>query len=515
MKISNVHIHNFRSIRNIEFAISHEELVSVVLVGANDTGKSNILKALKFALIKSQQLQEEDYPEHPVEKDFPGNYDIWVELTFKDITNIEYRWFEQENLIRKDGSIRIRKIVKDIAMNREKCSQYQIYKEECNKWEILGKGSILLPKLYHLTASRSLDTETTKLATLLIKELRKQLNENELEEEIRKLEWNIKKLLDKWDPLWDVRINVVKSEHTSEDQETWKIHLKWLETDRKQHGDGIQHAVLFALLKIWSESKMFRSCSMVFVIEEPELFLHPHIQRVLKRELDSLVADSERHRQVFICSHSPVFINLEYYRSIFVTFKTTQWPTIQTCIRRCTKKLFDDDEKKIFNMTYWINPDRGELFFSRKVILVEGQTDKVIIPLLAKKLGIVRGDYTIIDCGGKPGIPNYINLLNEFEIPYVAVYDKDHQAETFADIENIINEKIATPSVIFDNKIEEEIGIYNKGKRNKPYEALMHVNASGFSMSGSLRKKIEIIYSEAKNNFDQTGGTEHDDYDSH
>jgi len=55
-------------------------------------------------------------------------------------------------------------------------------------------------------------------------------------------------------------------------------------------------------------------------------------------------------------------------------------------ILQCTEDLFNlDDDKKNFNIAYWINPDRGELFFAEKIILVEGPTDKTIIPYLSKK----------------------------------------------------------------------------------------------------------------------------------
>ena len=86
-----------------------------------------------------------------------------------------------------------------------------------------------------------------------------------------------------------------------------------------------------------------------------------------------------------------------------------------------------------FNLNYWINPERGELFFARKVVLAEGSTEKTILPLLAEKLGIFRHDFTLIDCGSKDSMPSYLQLLNKFRIPYVAVYDRDHQMGKFAD----------------------------------------------------------------------------------
>ena len=47
----------------------------------------------------------------------------------------------------------------------------------------------------------------------------------------------------------------------------------------------------------------------------------------------------------------------------------------------------------------WINQDRAELFFAKKVILLEGATEKTVIPYIAKKLGIFKYEYTLIDCG--------------------------------------------------------------------------------------------------------------------
>lgn len=56
----------------------------------------------------------------------------------------------------------------------------------------------------------------------------------------------------------------------------------------------------------------------------------------------------------------------------------------ETRVYQYRGNLFSGDEVTEFNMNYWINPDRSELFFARKVILVEGQTDKIVLSYLAK-----------------------------------------------------------------------------------------------------------------------------------
>ena len=120
--------------------------------------------------------------------------------------------------------------------------------------------------------------------------------------------------------------------------------------------------------------------------------------------------------------NSSRFIELENYQSLCIFRRVKE----DVEIYQYSGNLFSGDEVTVFNMDYWINPDRSEIFFAKKVILVEGQTDKIVLSYLAKNLGIFNYDYSIVECGSKSSIPQFIRLLNAFHIPYVAVYDKDN-----------------------------------------------------------------------------------------
>ena len=234
-------------------------------------------------------------------------------------------------------------------------------------------------------------------------------------------------------------------------------------------------------------------------MEEPELFLHPQAQRSLFDSLQELSTEN----QVLLCTHSSSFINLDNYKSICRVTKNNSEKGTEIC--QCTVSLFQEmDGKKEFNLAYWINPDRSELFFAKKVVLFEGQTDKTVIPLLAQRLSVFKHDYTLIDCGGKTTMPPYIELLNAFDIQYIAVYDKDHQDGKNPDAIGIadrdseaIEKKISTHlgnSVIFENSIEEELGIAEGNNKNKPYLALKHIIQGNFKIKKTLKAKIETIY---------------------
>lgn len=351
--------------------------------------------------------------------------------------------------------------------------------------------------------------------TEILNKVKSDGNENtERPMEIKALEANLEEELKKWNTTIDIEITPPNID------DVLKVNTNiWVDdgkkTDIGRKGHGLQRSLIFALIKSWAnylkgdridkaeeenekeKPKRKSSDSTYFFFEEPELFLHPQAQRELYISLKIL---AEANNQVVLCTHSSSFLDLEDYKSICIVSKENS----KTTIKQFTSKLFTADEKTNFNLVYWLNPERSELFFASKVILVEGATDKTIIPILAKNIGQYKFQYSIVECGGKDSIKLYVKLLNCFKIPYVAVYDKDHQsykgqdAKNSADIssDHIEKEIDSTigKSVILDNDIEEEVGIQGKQDKNKPFIALQGVSKPDFVITASLTEKIKKIY---------------------
>jgi len=210
-----------------------------------------------------------------------------------------------------------------------------------------------------------------------------------------------------------------------------------VKTLAEQKGHGLQRAVIFALIRSWAKAlrnpvpsatgpvSRASSESLVFAMEEPELFLHPHAQRRLARSIAE-IANTPEH-QVLVCSHSSHFVDLDQYRNIGAIARHD--PEAGTTIRQCTKDLFggntNDDRKKRFHMAKWINPDRGEMFFAKRVAFVEGETEKTLFPFIAQTLGCFDQDVSLIDCGSKHNLPLYVTIANAFRLQYIIVHDED------------------------------------------------------------------------------------------
>lgn len=205
----------------------------------------------------------------------------------------------------------------------------------------------------------------------------------------------------------------------------------------EQKGHGLQRAVIFALIRAWanvlhhatasgpSMAARASSESVVFAIEEPELFLHPHAQRKLARSISQIAATPDH--QVLVCSHSTHFVDLDQYKSICIVSKSSA--AAGTLVRQCAGDLFEEqtnkDRKRRFHMAHWLNPDRGEMFFAKRAVFVEGETEKVVLPFLAEVLGCLDHEVSIIDCGCKHNLPLYIAIANAFEVPYTVIHDED------------------------------------------------------------------------------------------
>lgn len=281
--------------------------------------------------------------------------------------------------------------------------------------------------------------------------------------------------------------------------------LKHIETNILSQ--SLQRKVFFSFLKkILADIEIYGIdlknifYNIFLIFEEPELHLNPQESREMYSLLIKL---SEIGVQIVMETHSSYFVGLKQYKSICLLRKVKN----NIKVYQHTGKLLNGDEIKNFNMNYWINPDRGEMFFAKKVILVEGQTDKIAISYLAKKLDVYNYNYSIIECGSKSVIPQFIKVLNTYKIPYIAVYDKDNhkwRSETELESSNLKNKSIKKiinryigDFIEFENDIEEEIyheDRERKNYKNKPYYTLQKINEDSYLIPKKLEEKIRKIY---------------------
>lgn len=249
-------------------------------------------------------------------------------------------------------------------------------------------------------------------------------------------------------------------------------------------GNGFQSLIVISIFRTYLD---FKDKQAVFLIEEPEMYLHTHAKKYFYSILKNL---SNSGIQIIYTTHATEFvdiINAECVKRVVTKNNSTKILPEKTI-------QLDFKSDDILKLNTAINNERAELFFAEKIILVEGETEKVVFDYLLKLKGINPDlyDISIIETSGKGNMPRYIKLLDSLEIPFVVVYDTDILDKTGDDdkdekieqnnkdaqkknenIENVLNKK----DILFANEpyFEIEAGIVeNRNKKNesKPLKAI-------------------------------------------
>ena len=339
--------------------------------------------------------------------------------------------------------------------------------------------------------------------------------------EIRELEQRIQDALSMWDVKVDIGVDPPDAERLFQLGTNLQLD-DGLQTGVESKGHGLQRSLIFALMRVWAEESRrqpgdeapaVRERSNIFAFEEPELFLHPQLCRATYEALKSL----SKTEQILLCTHSSHFVNMEDYRNLALITKRTQ--ADGTKALRVTTDLFEGNEerKKRFNMIRFFNPDRSEVFFARKVALVEGGTEKSVIPVVARRLGVFDHTVSLVDCAGKFNLTLYMKVLNAFHIRYLAVYDEDpvpqelqpggskHDPDkhkearnTFQENQNIeaeCNREFGNTRMV-PGKLEDVLGISESHaeKVGKPYAAVEHFSDESNAIPVELQNLVSEVY---------------------
>jgi predicted ATP-dependent endonuclease of OLD family len=183
-------------------------------------------------------------------------------------------------------------------------------------------------------------------------------------------------------------------------------------------GAGLQSAIVIAIFRTYEELKREGA---VFALEEPEVFLHPQRARYFATVLRSL---AEKGNQVFLTTHSPIFVQLDQPESVALVRRTEEGGTT---VRQTSKVELGASDRKTLRLLTEFDTQRNELFFARGVVLVEGVTEKLAIPLAFRALGkdVNRLGVSVVEVGGKTKLPLFATVCHTLGIPYVVVADHD------------------------------------------------------------------------------------------
>ena len=133
------------------------------------------------------------------------------------------------------------------------------------------------------------------------------------------------------------------------------------------------------------------------LVEEPEAHLHPQLQMLLLRHLANVAGNHEDNEvQVIASSHSPILASQAPIDSIVSVHEVGGKVS---AVSVCSITIDDKIKKKLQR---YLDATRGELFFARRILMVEGIAEALLLPVLAKIAGgnLKESAVTVLNADG-------------------------------------------------------------------------------------------------------------------
>lgn len=173
------------------------------------------------------------------------------------------------------------------------------------------------------------------------------------------------------------------------------------------------------------------ACIPLLFIEEPESHMHPQMQHTFGKYLQTFLSKiSTVHIQTFLTSHSAHIANTIDFSNIRYAQKTKKGVVYKDLGAFCTK-----DPENITFIKKYLTLTRCDLFFADKVILVEGDSERLLIPDMIEKCDkaglfapiqykLPSQYYTLIEIGGTYAY-KFIPFIRFLGIPCLIITDID------------------------------------------------------------------------------------------
>ena len=549
MRLEELEISNYRSIKSQSGDNSIQLRGLDCLVGKNNAGKTNILSAIKFLLEKEDKDNDIELyynlnPQNTVE--VRGFFKV-TEDDLSRIPDKEKREACRESLIDEgehEGQLGIcriedsnsienpelrRLVLEDIDDSSEVNPSLQSTEFKHGTKQVIRNQ--LLPEVISIPAVREVSSTMKrsgefgnlikKIQSEIQEELDKKLQEEVAEfnlgqqESIAQIENRISGYLEDTFDNQSVKFGFprLSTEYLFRNADI-KIQEEHLDELSKENvGEGVKRTVIFSLLRTLADLRSGQisfgelegeSDSPPFLIlyEEAELFLHPSLQQRLLGILQNL---SSENSQVVFSTHSPVMIQHETLDTINIVRKNSENGSYVTQFHSVLKE-FTDEKAERARLTQMERV--SSYIFADTVVLVEGVSDRIFIkkvsPHLDSEWDFDDKSIPVLDVSGKTDVRMFYQFLNKLNIETHCMLDidaiqnevpelanPDELKEKIDEFNELIAEEAVNP-VYSEDELESEI-------RQMPWDHESHPDAFGHleDIMCRIRNDEELLQEDA------------------
>lgn len=476
-QINKIELNNIKAIDN--FVINFNSKKLILLIGHNNAGKTSILEAIKF-FFSDDQKADEFWPldENGNHKDLAGLSYILVEINYDDNEIIKIK--EDLKSTHQDEKLNEYLINKNTLIIRKpinkttktiKAKEYEFQRNDNGKFEnfvgLIQNVTRLMPAYIYLPSLA--DLKDCALATEKAEHTFEELfglyfgglkwEENE---EIKDL---VFKLIEKIDKL--IGVDDIKQKLSTFLKEIDDVALEKLNqgfqgvndianiikrvriilndgiiSDAKTKGSGTQRGLVFSLLRLIAEKRRDNvGKETIFLFDEPDLYLHPQLQKKIKTILEKL----STNYPVVVATHSHLMIGKKISTTSIVKKIYKEGCRVESKDILSEESLF----RELFTYLGYVPSD---FLLPDNIILVEGKFDKKFLDKvkdLMIETGEIEGnlkeyDISIIDIGGDgqakkalkfikdlPSAISFFSGLPAYKERFCGLFDDSKKASLF------------------------------------------------------------------------------------
>lgn len=437
-RLNYIEIENFRSIHN-KIHIDFPKTSPLILIGENNAGKSNVMRALDLILGESWAGSHEP-DDHEFWERNPQSGAISIKVGLSgvrgkngSVNGISWKYQHGGNGAEyklSDNSFVNKNIIDQctvVMIGADRRLSYQM--SYTNKWTLLSK----LMKRFH---KRLVDDPDR------VKRLKEKFSDiKKIFEEVTEFANFQTGLQSQFASMLEGMTYRLLLDFSAYDPSNYFQSLRVLPVEgvetRNLEELGTGEEQVLALAFAHAYAKTFHG-GIVLAIEEPEAHLHPLAQLWLSKKIQEFTNDG---LQVILTTHSPAFVNLMGLDGIVLVRKeTNSTQTIQVDAKLLADfcVLYGADKARTTENTilpFYAKHGTYEILsglFAKRVVLVEGQTEQFALKIYLEKVGldVEKSGIAIVPVMGKGNLAKWWRFFSAYGIPTYVIFDNDNQHDT-------------------------------------------------------------------------------------
>lgn len=471
MKIRKLSVNGFRCL--LDFSVDFDGELTVV-VGENDAGKSSLIECLKL-VTQGKMIELDDFnhdlnlidisvetEDFTFRKSYLRNDDLIEQQSLKAVPTPSYiakitEWLQSEDLdiAREDIQGRIKQIAKTLGIAVRSNSNI-----ENLKTSILDKlvGGVVeiegasFPSFNNIQLDgRHFENVTGFFKEVFLKGKQSEIWDEKIDED-KTIEEFVKEKINSYSQhieqsiaevgildrmkmflkdLTEVKIEPIYQKRDLNIDAKVKFMEGGKEVSIDKKGDGTKRRITMALLEYKKEQSLLEhDTSTIYLLDEPDTHLHVKAQIEF---LDTVKGFSHNGSQVILTTHSPFIIN---------AVSPGQLRLLENNDNRSKVRSLKQDVNLADRVLRSLGVENTYLFFSRHIVIVEGETEEQFLPsYFLKRFNETLSSslVKVINCKGITNIPGFARAILEIHSPenIHLLYDNDASPELSELINNL------------------------------------------------------------------------------